>query len=109
MRLYECSLCAAPLTGCRSARMIHHNDVSLRIDRNTERFAEIHVGIDLEEIRNRFKRDQWDIIHNRHILVWARLPHAGGRRTISALTASPTALRKDGKGSRKNRCHEEHS
>ena len=89
--------------------MIHHNNVSLRVDRNTERFAEIHVGIDLEEIRNRFKRDQGDVIHNRHILVRARLPHAGSRRAISALTASPTALRKDGKRSRKNRHNEENS
>src|SRR5437016_3105936 len=78
--------------------MIHHNNVSLRVDRNTERFAEIHVGIDLEEIRNRFKRDQWATIPNRPILVWASLPPPAGRGAISALPAPPPALRKNGKG-----------
>ena len=79
--------------------MIHHNNVSLRIDRYTERLAEIHIGIDLEEVRNRFKRDQRDIIHDRHILVWPRLPCGGSRRAA--------ALGEDGKRPRKNRYYEE--
>ena len=59
--------------------MIQHDDVALRIDGHTERLAEIHVRTELEEIWNRFERNQRNIINDGHVLIRPRLWDAGGR------------------------------
>src|SRR5438067_450764 len=85
--------------------MVNHDNVSLRIDRYTERFAEIHVRIDLEEIRNRFKRNQRDIVDDRNILVRPRLRDTWCRGAVLALAA----LRKDGNSHCQNHNSEQNS
>src|SRR5215831_16378842 len=87
--------------------MIQHDDVSFRVDRDTQRFAEIHIGSELEEIRHRIKGNQRNVVNDRHILIWSRLPDRRGGGSVSPLTAS--ALREDGKCDSQNRHNEQNS